>query len=145
MGLLGLFKKEASSEVVDRIRNSECGQRCADTFCRFFSAGDSHIQWLMENDKMRMLTMKILKDEVQLIYIDKSQGRPTEYGYDYTAGRENLRFGAWGYEDLPNKEYVTAFIQYLYDQIKNNCPVVEVSKKDNYIYVTLAGNVKKGW
>ena len=146
MSLLSkIIKKEASPEIVARIRNSECGQACANTFCRIFSKGDSHVQWLMANSKKRMLTMKIMKDGVHLIQIDRTQGRSTDYGYDYEVGRESWSFGASGYEDLPNKEYVTAFVQYLYDRIENECPNVELSKKDNYIYVTLADNVKKGW
>lgn len=146
MAFMSLFgKKEASPEVAVRIRNSKCGQVFADNFVKIFSKGDSHLQWLMANSRKRMLTMKILKEGVQLIQIDRSQGRSREYGWDYEVGREDWSFGASGYEDLPNKEYVTAFVQYLYDRVINECPDVEVSKKDNYIYVTLADSAKKGW
>lgn len=144
MGLFG--KKEASPEIVARIRNSECGQVCAKTFCKIFSVGDPHIQWLMANSGKRMLTMKIRKDGIELIQIDRSQGRPAEYGgYTYEVGREGWSFGGSGYQDLPNKEYLTAFVQYLYDQIKYECPKVNVSKENDYIYITLADNVKKAW
>ena len=46
MGLMELFsKKGASPEVAARIRNSECGQSFANTFCKFFVAGDAHGLW----------------------------------------------------------------------------------------------------
>lgn len=131
MGLFDkIIKKEASPEVVARIHNSECAQECVKTFCKIFSEGDSHLNWLMANSKKRMLTMKIMNDGVYLIQIDRTQGRPTDYGgYDYSVGRESWSFGASGYSDLPSKEYLTAFVQYLYVQIKNKCPDVELSKR----------------
>lgn len=142
MGLFG--KKEASPEIVERIRNSECGQLFASNFCKFLSAGDEYFQWLMANSKYRGIEIEVLTNGVRLVRFDTSQGRPTEYGYDYDVSREGWSFGAEGYEDLPNKEYVRAFQQFLFEQITDRCPDVTV-KKDKKLYIRLKDNVKKGW
>ena len=137
MGLMELFsKKGASPEVAARIRNSECGQSFANTFCKFFVAGDAHFQWLMVDSKNRGFTVKVYKYGVELIWVPvPGHGERTE----------GWSFGASGYEDLPNREYVTAFVQYLYDGIKNGCPDVIIKKLDDSFYIKLADNVKKGW
>lgn len=138
MSLLSkIIKKEASPEIVARIRNSECGQACANAFCKFFVAGDTHFQWLMVDSKNRGFSIIVNKYGVKLIWVPvPGHGEQTE----------GLGFGASGYEDLPNKEYVAAFVQYLYDRITNACPDVIVKKiDDDALYIKLADNVKKGW
>lgn len=138
MGLLSkIIKKEASPEVAARIRNSECGQACANAFCKFFVAGDAHFQWLMADSKNRGFSIIVNKYGVKLIWVPvPGHGERTE----------GLGFGASGYEDLPNKEYVVAFVQYLYDQITDACPGVIIKKiDDDALYIKLADNVKKGW
>ncbi len=146
MGLFGFFgKNEVSPEMVTRIRNSECGQLFAVNFCKFLSVGDPYYQWLMENSKYRGIKIEVLKNGVRLVRFDTSQGQPTEYGYDYDVSREGWSFGAEGYEDLPNKEYVQAFQQFLLEQITSKCPNVTVKNGDKALYIKLADSVKKGW
>jgi len=146
MGLFGIFSEnEVSPETVAHIRNSECGQLFANNFCKFLSVGDPYYQWLMGNSKYRGIKIEVFKNGVRLVRFDISQGRPTEYGYDYDVSREGWNFGSVGYEDLPNKEYVQAFSQFLSEQITSKCPNVTVTRNKTTLHIKLADSAKKGW
>lgn len=138
MGLFG--NKESYAEIESRIRNSEAAHLFANAFCNMLSQGDEHYGWLMANSKERMYKLEVFKNGVQLTSVEVNRNRLKATG-TYDVDCEGWGFGASGYEDLPNSNYVYAFRSYLIEQIKANCP--NITFTDDYI--KLAETAKKGW
>lgn len=143
MGLFGsLFgSSESYEEIEGKIYNSECGDLFATHFCKYFNAGDVHFQWLISNSKERMFKMEFYKEGVVLKQIEVSRRRLKETG-TYDVGSEMWGFGASGYADLPNSQYVSVFRKFLLEQIEENCPDITV---DNNDYIKIKETAKKGW
>lgn len=143
MGLLNnLFggSSESREEIAQKIQNSECGQRFAEHFCTLFSPGGEQLQWLMANSKDRMYRMEVFKNGVSLTQVEINQRRFKATG-TYDVDREGWSFGASGYADLPNSQYVNAFRSFLISTMQENCPSIKFS--DNNIFLNEA--IKKGW
>lgn len=144
MGLLSnLFggSSESREEVAQRIRNSECGQLFAEHFCAFFSPGGEQLQWLMANSKERMYKIDVFKNGVSLTQIEVNQRRLKATG-TYDVDSEGWSFGASGYADLPNSQYVSEFRSFLLSAIKENCPAITFTDSN---YIKLNEAIKKGW
>lgn len=119
------------------------GDGFAETFCKFFSGRNEHLLWLMTNSKERMFKIEVFKDGILLKQIEVSRARLKQTG-TYDVDSEGWGFGASGYEDLPNSRYVSSFRQFLFGEIKDNCPAVIFTDEVNG-YLKLADNVKKSW
>ena len=144
MGLLGgLFggSRESREEIEQRVQNSECGQLFAKYFCAFFNPGGEQLQWLMANSKERMYEIEVSKKGVSLKQIEVNRRRLKSTG-TYDVDTEGWGFGASGYADLPNSRYVSAFRDFLFSTIKENCPAVKFIDNE---CIMLNETVKKGW
>lgn len=144
MGLLdSLFggSSESREEIAQRIQNSECGRLFAAHFCACFNPGGEQLQWLMANSKERMYKIDVFKNGVSLTQIEVNQRRLKATG-SYEVDSEGWSFGASGYEDLPNSQYVSAFRSFLLSTMQENCSAITFTDND---YIKLNEAVKKGW
>lgn len=146
MGLLSnLFggSSESREEIAQRIQNSECGQLFASHLCAMFNPGSSQLQWLMANSKERMYKLDVFKNGVSLTQIEVNQRRLKETG-TYDVDSEGWGFGASGYEDLPNSQYVSEFRSFLLSAMRENCPSITIIFNGGD-YIKLNEAAKKGW
>lgn len=87
--------------------------------------------------------LEVFREGVKLTQTEMSRRRLKETG-TYDVDAKGWSFGASGYEDLPNSEYVCIFKEYLLETLRQNCPSIEIISGDN-TYLKLAANAKKGW
>ena len=143
---MGLFDSlfgggEPQAEVEEKIKSSECGQLFANAFRQFFSPGGEQYQWLMANSKERMYRLEVFRNGVKLTQVEVNQFRYRKTG-TYDVDSQAWSFGASGYADLPNGQYVNVFRSFLFQEIQANCPAIMIT--DN-TYIKLNESAKKGW
>ncbi len=142
MGFIsGLFGSgESREDIEQKIYSSEAGAVFSQYFCDAFNPGGDYYQWLIANSKERMYKIEFFKEGVQLTLVEVNRHRLKETG-TYNVDTTGVGFGASGYADLPNGQYVNVFRSFLISEIENNCPVTFVDGQ----YIKLNENVKKGW
>ena len=133
-------KAREAAEIAERVRNSECTRMYINALCTFFNEGDEHYQWLLSNSKEHAYKLIVSKDGVLLQQMDFNHRRYKETG-TYTVSNERYGFGASGFEDLPNSNYVYEFRKCLFEAITNKCHNVKFAED----LILLSENAKKGW
>lgn len=142
---MGLFDSlfgsgESREDIEKKIYNSEASAVFSQYFCAEFNPGGDYYQWLIANSKERMYKIQFLKEGVHLTLIEVNRLRLKQTG-TYDVDTTGIGFGASGYADLPNGQYVSAFRSFLISEIENNCPVTFVDGQ----YIKLNESAKKGW
>ena len=142
---MGLFDSlfgsgESREDIEKKIYNCEASAVFSLYFCAEFNPGGDYYQWLIANSKERMYKIQFLKEGVHLTLIEVNRLRLKQTG-TYDVDTTGIGFGASGYADLPNGQYVSAFRSFLISEIENNCPVTFVDGQ----YIKLNESAKKGW
>lgn len=133
--------KDPQENPEEVIAQSEVASLFATTICSAFNAGGEYFQWMIANSKERMVKLEFTKQGILIQRVEVNRNRLKETG-TYNVDSSGIGFGASGYQDLPNGKAVSAFRNYILEEINQNCPYATASTDG---YVKLDESAKKSW
>jgi len=139
MGLFNRQPKESFEEIQNRVNNSEASKAFLNEFINHLNIGSDWCNFLLGNSKKRSVFLKVEKRGIVVEFLDFSNRN------NYTVDKKVYGFGASGFTDLPNFNYVIALEKYLVAELEKSCPHLEVRLSDSSIVIKFKENTKTSW
>ncbi len=139
MGLFNRQPKESFEEIQNRVNNSEASAAFLDEFIHYLNIGSDWCSFLLGNSKQRSVFIKVEKRGIIVEFLDFSNRN------NYTVDKKIYGFGASGFTDLPNLNYVIALEKYLVAELEKSCPHLEVRHPNSSIVIKFKENAKTSW
>lgn len=141
MGLFRRKPKESYQEIYTRIKSSEAGEVFLKHFINELSPGEEWYSYLIADAAKRNVFLSFEKKGVIVEFLNFRLR-----GSTYTEKSSEIGFGASGYADLPNSDYVMAFYNFIKDSLALECPHLTVKSGNGWqIVIGINESAKKGW